>query len=331
MELRRYLEVSRRWWWAVALAFLVTTAVTVSSVASQRSTYESSATFVVRPRPIDGSQDARAFDALIRGVTINTTYATIARSRLIRDRAEAQLDPAAREDDMSVSAKVLTDTNVMSLSVRGPDADHVLALANAVGAETVEYVNGLSEVYVLQPLDEPTRPGSPVANHNMLTISIGIVLGLALGVGLAMLVEYLHKAPAEPAASETSTARTRPQEPRKRIAKAPAKTAAKIPAKTRATIPAETPASGDGEAEGEASRATRPPPTEPAASATSTASPEDATSPEDTSGRTEPQVFPKTPAKTPASGDGVEGPGPSPAADPAAPAARRNGEPDRPG
>jgi capsular polysaccharide biosynthesis protein len=339
VELRRYLEVSRRWWWAVALAFLVTTAVTVSSVAFEGSTYESSATFVVRPRPIDGSQDARAFDALIRGVTINTTYATIARSRLIRDRAEAQLDPAAREDDMSVSAKVLTDTNVMSLSVTGPDADHVLALANAVGAETVEYVNGLSEVYVLQPLDEPTRPGSPVANNKMLTISIGIVLGLALGVGLAMLVEYLHKAPAEPAASETSTARTKPQEPRKRTAKtpaktpakAPAKTAAKAPAKTRARTPAETPASGDREAEGEASRATRPPPTEPAASETSTARPEDATSPKDTTGRTEPQVLPKTPAKTPASGDGVEGSGPSSAADPAAPAARRNGEPDRPG
>jgi protein tyrosine kinase modulator len=327
VELRRYLEVSRRWWWAVALAFLVTTAVTVSSVAFQESTYESSATFVVRPRPIDGSQDARAFDALIRGVTINTTYATIARSQLIRDRAEAQLDPAAREDDMSVGAKVLTDTNVMSLSVTGPDADHVLALANAVGAETVEYVNGLSEVYVLQPLDEPTRPGSPVANNKMLTISIGIVLGLALGVGLAMLVEYLHKAPAEPAASETSTARTRPQEPRKRTAPTPAK----APAKTRARTPAETPASGDREAEGEASRATRPPPTEPAASETSTARPEDATSPKDTTGRTEPQVLPKTPAKTPASGDGVGGSGPSPAADPAAPAARRNGEPDRPG
>lgn len=355
MELRRYLEVSRRWWWAVALAFLVTTAVTVSSVAFQGSTYESSATFVVRPRPIDGSQDARAFDALIRGVTINTTYATIARSRLIRDRAEAQLDPAAREDDMSVGAKVLTDTNVMSLSVRGPDADHVLALANAIGAETVEYVNGLSEVYVLQPLDEPTRPGSPVPNNKMLTISIGIVLGLALGVGLAMLVEYLHKAPAEPAASETSTAsaedatspndttaRTKPQAPRKRTARTPAKTkaktsaktAAKTPAKTPATTPATTPAEnparGDGEAERGTSRATRPPPTEPAAPATSIARPEDATSPKDTTGRTEPQVFPKTPAKTPASGDGVGGSGPSPAADPAAPAARRNGEPERP-
>lgn len=198
MELRRYIEVTRRWWWLVGLAFIVTAAVTVSSVASQTPTYASSATFLVRPRSDDASEDARAFDALIRGVTINTTYASIARSDLVRNRAEERMDPEARADDMSVSARVLTDTNIVSLSVKGPDPDHVLALANAISAEAVEYVNGLSDVYVLQPLDEPTRAEGPTATNRTLTISIGVVLGLALGVGLALLVEYLRKGGAPP-------------------------------------------------------------------------------------------------------------------------------------
>lgn len=198
MELRRYLEVSRRWWWLVSLSLLAAAAVTVASVASQTPTYQSSATFLVRPRSDDASQDARAFDALIRGVTINTTYASIARSDLIRDRAKERMDPEARADDMSVSAKVLTDTNIVSLSVKGPDADHVLALTNAISAEAVEYVNSLSDVYVLQPLDEPSRADSPIATNRTLTISVGVVLGLALGVGLALLVEYLRKGPATP-------------------------------------------------------------------------------------------------------------------------------------
>lgn len=198
MELRRYLEVSRRWWWLVGLALLATAAVTVSSVASQRPTYESSATFLVRPRSDDASEDARAFDALIRGVTINTTYASIARSDLIRGRAEDRMDPDARADDMSVSAKVLTDTNIVSLNVKGPDPDHVITLAEAISAEAVEYVNGLSDVYVLQPLDEPTRAEAPIATNRTLTISIGVILGLALGVGLALLVEYLRKGGATP-------------------------------------------------------------------------------------------------------------------------------------
>jgi capsular polysaccharide biosynthesis protein len=193
VELRRYLDVSRRWWWAVALAFLATTAVTVRSVSSEEPRYESTATFVVRPRPVDNAQEARAFDALIRGVTINTTYASIASSDLIRARAEEDLDPTVRNDDMDVDAKVLTDANIVSVKVNGPDPDHVLALADAISAETVEYVNGLSDVYLLQPLDEPKRADEPVETNRMLTISLGIVLGLALGVGLAMLVEYVRE------------------------------------------------------------------------------------------------------------------------------------------
>jgi polysaccharide biosynthesis transport protein len=198
VELRRYLEVTRRWWWLVTLALIATAAVTVSSVAAQAPTYQSSATFLVRPRSDNASEDARAFDALIRGVTINTTYASIARSDLIRDRAEERMDPEARADDMSVSAKVLTDTNIVSLNVKGPDPDHVLDLAKAISAEAVEFVNGLSDVYVLQPLDEPTRAEAPIGTNRSLTISIGVVLGLALGVGMALLVEYLRKGGATP-------------------------------------------------------------------------------------------------------------------------------------
>jgi capsular polysaccharide biosynthesis protein len=322
VELRRYLEVSLRWWWVVALAFVATTAVTVASVAAQSATYESSATFVVRPRPVDPSLDARAFDALIRGVTINTTYASIARSQLVRDRAEEQLDPGARRDDMSVSAKVLTDTNIVSISVKGPDPDNVVDLATAVSVETIEYVNGLSDVYVLEPLDEPTRPGSPVATNKMLTILVGLVLGVVLGVAMAMLVEYLRKAP-EPQAPRKAaktpaktaakpTAKTAAKSAAKATAKAGAKTTAKTRAKTPTKAPAETPAGGDGEA------GHRP------------ASAEDATSPNDTPARTEPQAPRKTPSVTPASGDGEAEREPICVVRPAASAARWNGELDRP-
>jgi capsular polysaccharide biosynthesis protein len=322
VELRRYLEVSLRWWWVVALAFVATTAVTVASVAAQSATYESSATFVVRPRPVDPSLDARAFDALIRGVTINTTYASIARSQLVRDRAEEQLDPGARRDDMSVSAKVLTDTNIVSISVKGPDPDNVVDLATAVSVETIEYVNGLSDVYVLEPLDEPTRPGSPVATNKMLTILVGLVLGVVLGVAMAMLVEYLRKAP-EPQAPRKAaktpaktaakpTAKTAAKTAAKATAKAGAKATAKTRAKTPTKAPAETPAGGDGEA------GHRP------------ASAEDATSPNDTPARTEPQAPRKTPSVTPASGDGEAEREPICVVRPAASAARWNGELDRP-
>ena len=102
---------------------------------------------------------------------------------------------------MSVSAEVLTGTNIVSVTVKGPDPDDVVDLARAISVETIEYVNQLSDVYVLEPLDPPTRPSEPVSTNTVLTILVGLLLGAALGVGMAVLPDYLRRTPAEPVAT----------------------------------------------------------------------------------------------------------------------------------
>jgi protein tyrosine kinase modulator len=194
MELRRYIEVCTRYWWLVAIGFLATAATTVYLVNSQEPTYESTATVVVRARFVEADQGARAVDALIRGVTINTTYAEIADSKLVRDRAEARLPRQQRgaDEDMRVTADVVTDTNIVSIRVRGPDPTAVRNLAAAISAETVHYVESLVDIYRLEPLDPPTVADQPVDARKSLTIAVGVMLGLGLGVGLALLVEYIR-------------------------------------------------------------------------------------------------------------------------------------------
>jgi capsular polysaccharide biosynthesis protein len=192
MELRRYIEVCTRYWWLVAIGFLVTVGTTVTMVRSQEATYESTATVVVRARFVDAEQGARAVDALIRGPTINTTYAEIADSKLVRDRAKAHLRPGERAADMSVSARVVTDTNIVSIRVRGPDPTAVRDFASALSRETVLYVEQLVDLYRLEPLDPPTVAAQPVDARKPLTIAVGVMLGLGLGVGLALLADYLR-------------------------------------------------------------------------------------------------------------------------------------------
>ena len=202
MQPRHYLLILRKRWLIALFAFLATSLTTVYLVSQQPSIYESNATFVVRPRSASAGTGGvaddtlRATDTLIRGVEINTTYATIVRSDRIKDRAEERLGPDVDTSGASVSSKVITETNILEISVSGPDPETARALTEAVGLETVEYVSELQYVFELEPLDPPTASSSPVAPNRPLTIATGIVFGVALAVGTALVTEALSRSPA---------------------------------------------------------------------------------------------------------------------------------------
>lgn len=181
---------------AFVLALSAATAVTAAVLVWQQpSLYESTGTYVVRPRSLETTDELRAFDTLVRGAEINATYAAVARSAAIRERAEAVLDAALPADGLTVSADVLTGTNVLSISVEGHDPEAVHELASAVGAETQEYVRQLGDLYQLQQLDPPWPPTAPAGPRRLLTVGMGVTSGGVLGVGLVLGWERVRRLP----------------------------------------------------------------------------------------------------------------------------------------
>src|SRR5690606_34429203 len=95
MELKIYLHILIKMWWVVVLILCITLIATISFTMNQPRIYESRATFVVRPQTsvaTDRDELARAVDTLSRRTEINTTYAEVAQSKLIRQRAIERLD-----------------------------------------------------------------------------------------------------------------------------------------------------------------------------------------------------------------------------------------------
>ena len=192
MELRRYLRVLRRHWRLAVLAFLVTGDTTLVLVLQQPDVYHATGTALIRPRMAGTDSDAiDASDLLVRGVTIAETYATVARGDMIRDRADASLDPRIDPSGVIVGAEVVTDTNILSISARGTDPEAVHAVSEAVLDATITYARSLNDAYLLSPLDEPTLPTSPVGPNKGLTIAIGVIFGMLLALVLALFAEYL--------------------------------------------------------------------------------------------------------------------------------------------
>jgi capsular polysaccharide biosynthesis protein len=207
MELYDYLQTLRRHWLIAAFGLLLTTALTVVFVDRQPFVYESKGTFVIRPRTQDEGDGLRAIDALIRGVEIPSTFATVARSDLVRDRAEQRLDDGYPWSSLTVSSEVLTSTSILEITVTGGHPEATYALADAIGLETVEYVSDLQQVYELRPLDAPRVRNDPVAPNRPLIIGTGVFLGIGVATVFAVLAEgYVRRPKPRHFSSELSEA-----------------------------------------------------------------------------------------------------------------------------
>jgi diguanylate cyclase (GGDEF)-like protein len=193
MELRVYLRILFRKWWIVLSALLITFVATVVFTFAQTPKYKATATFVVAPDRSLEDGGVYGLDTLSRQTEINNTYAEVAISHLIRQRAadELKLSP----DQMAsatIDAQPLAGTNLIKISALGDDPVLVRHLANTVGIETVAYMQELYEIYTMKLLDEAALPTSPEGRNEKLNLVLGAALGLVLGGGLAFLSEYLQ-------------------------------------------------------------------------------------------------------------------------------------------
>lgn len=128
------------------------------------SIFEAKASYVIRPRSdlSDEGDFVQAMDTLIGRVEINETFAEIAESKLIRKNAIQKLGISGNDSRYySAAAYVIIGTNLLEIYARGNDPETVKAFADAVGEETVLYIDSLYDVFELEPLDQARRPGSP--------------------------------------------------------------------------------------------------------------------------------------------------------------------------
>ena len=201
MELKLYLRILLAKWWLILIAVVITVVPTYIYVNNQPWVYEADATFVIRPRASsDGNESdfVKAVDTLSNRVEINTTFAQVASSENLKQRAVNSLGLEGSErKGLSVSSRVIAGTNVLEIAVQGPDPAIVRDVAEAIGIETVNYISSLYDVFELEPLDLPEQSNKPVSPNKTLNIVVGAFFGVLLGISLIFLLEYLKESDTE--------------------------------------------------------------------------------------------------------------------------------------
>lgn len=192
MEIRAYLDFVMRRWKIIIPLFLATLAITAYLTMRIQPLYESSATYIVR---ISSSSDEKnsisALNTLVSSDDIPATYAKVANSRLIKRQAADQLGlSSSQRSNLTSNSQLVAGTNIIEVTAKGHDPVMVMDYANEVGNQMLNYAATLYGTYELIPLDEATQPRRPISPDFFTNLLLGAVLGLTLGIVMALMIEY---------------------------------------------------------------------------------------------------------------------------------------------
>ena len=196
MEMNIYLRTLQRGWWIIVLVMLA--AMNFSLLISYLTppVYETSSRFVVSPNSAVYSNSwdiVSSLDTLDRRSIINTYKELLGSSAIYGTNPEIQkLSPEELETKYDVSVVVIPDTNILRLTVMGPDPNTVVNIAQAIGSQALDYINKLYPVYNFSVLDQPEIPTKPVKPEPVKNAGLALVVGALLGTALAFSREQLR-------------------------------------------------------------------------------------------------------------------------------------------
>jgi capsular polysaccharide biosynthesis protein len=206
MEVVTYLKIIARYWWLILLATVVSTGIAAGLSLTRAKSYSTQALVVVRPATgvLTHTNDLVNMMSELGTRSVLGTFAQVLTSGGVQQTAEAAVGlNATTALDYPLEANVLPDTTVIAVTGKGHDpkllADYINATVDAAVANSTDMFQVL-ELHSLQSAAVPVSPTSPNPSRD---IPVGALLGLGLGVMLALALEYLRnprreEAPYEP-------------------------------------------------------------------------------------------------------------------------------------
>lgn len=197
MDLRDYLRILRKRWMVIVAFVLISVAAaaTVSLLVTPK--YEATTQVFVFVQSSGNAADLSQGNVFAQGQV--KSYADAVNTPRVLDSVIKQLGlkESATELAQSVTATAALDTVNVTITVDSPSAVASASIANAVTASFQRVVADITKpssgssqvsVSVLQPATVPTAPVSPKLGLNLI---LGVLVGLVLGLGVALLIQVL--------------------------------------------------------------------------------------------------------------------------------------------
>jgi capsular exopolysaccharide synthesis family protein len=198
MELRDYLRILRRRWPIILTCLVIVVAVAGALTAQATKEYKSTAQLFISTSTSTSSSDI--YQGSLASTQRVASYADLVTGAELAERVIERLGLASTPDELAekVTAEAVPETVLLNISVNDPDPDRAKALTTAYSAELSELVSELetppgqtTPLLKATVVDSANLPSSPVSPQPVRNLGLAVVLGLLLGLGLAILREVL--------------------------------------------------------------------------------------------------------------------------------------------
>lgn len=198
MEIRQYLRILRRQWLLVGGVTLLVAGVVIVTSLLMTPRYSAQATVFVSTQGGASAADLNLGNNFAQQRV--RSYADIALTLRVLAPAATQVGLMPEDDDLAgrVSAQIPPDTVLITLAATDENPAQAARIADAVAGSLVTTITELEapepgapspvRASIVEQAEIPTSPSSPNLVRN---VSLGFLLGMLLGLGLAMLREIL--------------------------------------------------------------------------------------------------------------------------------------------
>jgi capsular exopolysaccharide synthesis family protein len=197
VELRDYLRIMRRRWMLILGCVIVTVTVAALVTFNMTPKYASTTGLFVSTTPSDTGE---AYQGSLFSAQRITSYADLASGQELSRRVieELGLDMDAADLSEKIEATVVPETVNMDITVTDPVPATARLLSQTVAEELIVFVDELetppgraSAPIKVSIVDAAPLPTTPVSPQPLRNLGLAVVLGLLLGLGLAVLRELL--------------------------------------------------------------------------------------------------------------------------------------------
>lgn len=184
-------SLKKRWKLIFICAMIVTISMAVFTLFFIKPKYETSTKlFVGKEQGAEqgyNSSDVQMYQQLLK------TYSEVIKTR---DIAKAAIDNGnlklkTEEVLSNLSVVTLADTQILQIKYESTNPEESMKVIKEIKEEFMKTAVELVPNGNIQVLEEAVFPEKPVSPNKKMNIAIGLILGLMVGVGLAVLLEFL--------------------------------------------------------------------------------------------------------------------------------------------